>query len=78
VETVDLVVVAVDLELEEVVIHLQQVLHKELMVAVETPLDLLVVAVVVEQMQLEEQLDHVHQQEEKVEQELQIQLQDVP
>jgi hypothetical protein len=78
VETVDLVVVAVDLELEEVVIHLQQVLHKELMVAVETPLDLLVVAVVVEQTQLEEQLDHVHQQEEKVEQELQIQSQDVP
>jgi len=77
VETVDLVVVAVDLELEEVVIHPQRVLHKELMAVVETLLDLLVVAVVVEQTQLEEQLDHVHQQEEKVEQELQIQSQDV-
>tara|TARA_Y100000114_G_scaffold150670_1_gene166437 strand:- start:297 stop:533 length:237 start_codon:yes stop_codon:yes gene_type:complete len=78
VETVDLVVAVVDLELEEVVIHPQQVLHKELMAVVETLLDLLVVAVVVEQTQLEEQLDHVHQQEEKVEQELQIQSQDVP
>jgi LPS sulfotransferase NodH len=67
---VDLVVAVVDLAVVELVTHPHQVLHKELMAVVEMVVEhLLVVEAEAEQTQLEEQLDHAHLQEEKVEQE---------
>ena len=68
-----LAVVEVDLVLEDVELPV-----KVMMEALEMEVEhLLVVEVEAEQTQLEEQLDHAHLQEEKVEQELQAQLQEV-